>query len=158
VFFKIFLLIICTTTVELFLLIEIGYAIGVFWTVAVIVATAAAGAALLRRQGLKVHREITASLARAELPTDHLIDGLLILLGGALMLTPGVVTDVTGLLLMLPPLRKVLRAPLKNYFKKKLTTGGFHMHTNFKGFSNPDNSKDFTDFTDYRKMDGEEEE
>lgn len=92
--------------VELALLLWIGGRIGVLPTVALILTTGVAGAALARQQGLATWRRFQAALAAGRLPGRELLEGLLILVAGALLLTPGVLTDAVGFLLLVPPARR----------------------------------------------------
>jgi len=93
---------------EIAVFIEAGKVIGLGWTLAVIFGTAAAGTFLLRRQGLKVLAQTQARLNRGELPVGEMFTGLCLLAAGALLLTPGFITDTIGLLLFVPPVRNVI--------------------------------------------------
>jgi UPF0716 protein FxsA len=95
--------------VEIALLIEVGGRIGVWPTLAVVVATAVFGTWMLRLQGLSTLRRAQASLANNQFPANEVFDGLCLVFAGALLLTPGFVTDAVGLLLMAPPVRALLR-------------------------------------------------
>ena len=94
---------------EIAVFIEVGQALGLVPTLVIVVLTAVAGTALLRRQGLDTLRRAEASLARGEAPVAEVFDGVCLLLAGALLLTPGFVTDAVGGLLFLPALRAWLR-------------------------------------------------
>lgn len=116
--------------VELFLLIRIGGIIGAVWTVLLVVGTGALGAYLARQQGWHVWNDIQIELQLGRFPADRLLDGLLLLVAGAVLITPGVLTDVLGLLLLIP----VTRAPIKGWVAQRLrrmlqngnvTVGGF---------------------------------
>lgn len=102
---------------ELYLFVEvsasIGFAAAFFWIVAVSVI----GAWLVRREGMGALARANRKVAAGELPTDELINGILIVVAGALMLTPGFLTDATGLLLLFPPSRAVLRRSLRKRFR-----------------------------------------
>lgn len=93
---------------EIAVFIEAGKIIGLGWTLALVVATAIAGTWLLRRQGLQVLAQTQARLNRGELPVGEMFTGLCLLVAGALLLTPGFLTDAAGLLLFVPPLRDAL--------------------------------------------------
>ncbi len=95
---------------EIAVFVEVGGRIGLGPTMAVIVATALAGAALLRHQGLATLHRARHSLAEGRMPLAEVFDGLCLIFAGALLLTPGFVTDGVGLLLFVPGLRAVLRA------------------------------------------------
>lgn len=105
-----FLLFVLVPLVELALLIQVGQWIGLLPTIMLVFVTGIAGAALARREGLRTLRRLQEQLASAEVPGDALMDGAAILLGGAFLLTPGVLTDVVGLSLLLPPTRALIKA------------------------------------------------
>src|SRR4051794_1595589 len=94
---------------ELALLIQVGQAIGVWWTIAILVADALLGSYLLRSQGRLAWRRFNVALAEARVPHREVIDGVLVIFGGVLLLTPGFITDIFGLLFLFPPTRVVLR-------------------------------------------------
>ena len=105
--FKIlFLLFLIVPLIEVVILIQVGRAIGAGYTVIVIIGTAALGAALLRWQGLATLARVRLSMDQGRLPATELIEGLLLLIAGALLLTPGFFTDALGFLALLPGLRK----------------------------------------------------
>lgn len=109
VFVRLLLLFTLVPLVELYLLIEIGGVIGVLPTVAIVIVTGVIGAALARWQGLGVLRRLQEDLAAGRPPTDALIDGLLIFVAGAVLLTPGLITDTLGFLLLVPAGRRAVR-------------------------------------------------
>lgn len=94
---------------ELALIVWIGGEIGLLWTVLILVADAVAGSLLVRWQGRAAWRNFSAALQAGRPPAREVIDGALVLVGGALLLTPGFLTDVLGLALLLPPSRAVAR-------------------------------------------------
>lgn len=97
---------------ELAVIVQVADGIGIPETIALLILVSIAGAWLCKREGLGVLRRIQESLDRRQLPTHELADGGLILLAGALLLTPGFLTDVLGILLLLPPTRAVFRGAL----------------------------------------------
>lgn len=101
-----------TAIVEVAVFVEVGGAIGLWPTLLAVVATAAAGVGLLRLQGLATLRRARRDLASGRPPVEELFDGLCLLLAGALLLTPGFVTDAGGLALFAPGLRARLRRSL----------------------------------------------
>ena len=111
------------TVVEIYLINVVGDAIGGWDTLALLVIDSVVGAWLVRREGLSIFAKVQNSLAAGELPTDTLIDGLLVLFAGALMLTPGFLTDGFGLLLLIPPSRAVVRRLLKRRFAGRIQFG-----------------------------------
>jgi UPF0716 protein FxsA len=105
-----FVLFVAVPFAELFVILQVGHAIGVLPTVALLIAMSMLGAALVKREGLGVLRRAQQRINQGEVPGRELVDGVLILFGGALLLTPGFLSDVLGVLLLLPPVRAVLRA------------------------------------------------
>ena len=93
---------------EIAVFIEAGKWIGLWPTLGVIVLTALIGAAMLRQQGLRVLAQTQERLARGEMPVGELFSGLCLLVAGALLLTPGFLTDAVGFALLIPPLRDAL--------------------------------------------------
>ncbi|MCY3807706.1 MAG: FxsA family protein [bacterium] len=110
---------------EIFFIIRVTRDLGIPETIGLLVAVSIAGAWLVRRSGLGVLRQIQERLARGEIPAKELVDGLLILVGGLLMLTPGFLTDAVGLLLLIPPTRLALRALLIRRYSKRLRVAGW---------------------------------
>lgn len=111
--FKIlFLLFLIVPLIEVVILIQVGRAIGAGYTVIVIIGTAALGAALLRWQGLATLARVRLSMDQGRLPATELIEGVLLLIAGALLLTPGFFTDALGFLALLPGLRKLVAEAL----------------------------------------------
>ncbi len=96
--------------IEIYLLIQVGGLIGAIPTIFLVVFTAVLGALLLRQQGFATLGRVQASLARGELPALQLLEGVLLLFGGALLLTPGFFTDAIGFVCLIPPLRQGLIA------------------------------------------------
>lgn len=103
------LLILVVPIVELILIVEVATRIGVFETLFLLITISVAGAWLLRREGTAAWRRLQVALQRGEIPTNEVIDGVMIVFGGALLLTPGFLTDVVGLALLLAPVRELLR-------------------------------------------------
>ncbi len=112
-----------TPIIEIAVFIEIGGLIGLWPTIAVVVVTALAGAALLRAQGLATLARAQQSLARGEFPVRQVFDGACLLVAGALLLTPGFVTDGVGLALFLPPVRDFLGRRLLASGRVRVDTG-----------------------------------
>jgi UPF0716 protein FxsA len=108
-FLRLLLLFTIVPLVELFLLVKLGTVIGIGPTVLIVICTGVLGAWLARWQGLGVLRRLTEDLNQGRLPADALIDGLLILIAGAVLLTPGLITDALGFLLLVPQGRAAVR-------------------------------------------------
>lgn len=115
-----FLAFICLPLIDFYLLFQVGVQLGFWTTVALVILTGLVGAALARWQGINTLARINSELAAGRMPAAELSDGAMILVAAALLVTPGFVTDVIGLLLLIPPARKVLRAFLTRYFNSRL--------------------------------------
>jgi UPF0716 protein FxsA len=105
---------------ELAVLIQIGQLIGVWWTIALLVADALLGSLLARSQGRIAWRRFNEALRAGRPPAREVMDGTLVLFGGALLLTPGFLSDILGLLLLLPPTRALVRAALVRRFMGRM--------------------------------------
>lgn len=103
-----FLLFLLVPVVEIYFLIQVGKVIGAGWTIFLVVGTAVLGAYLLRLQGFNTLRRAQTSMAQGQLPAMEMLEGLCLLISGALLLTPGFVTDTLGFLLLMPPVRRAL--------------------------------------------------
>lgn len=103
---------------EIAVFIKAGQIIGLGWTLVVVVLTAVIGTALLRRQGVKVLSQTQQKLDRGELPVGELFDGICLLIAGALLLTPGFITDCVGFALFIPPVRMLLGTFILSRFLK----------------------------------------
>lgn len=109
--------------VELAILIQVGQWIGLAWTLAIVVATGFLGASLARRQGLRTWLAIQAELRQGQVPAGALLDGLLILIGGVVLLTPGILTDLAGFALLVPTTRNTLKRGLRRRFERAVQRG-----------------------------------
>jgi UPF0716 protein FxsA len=106
------LLFILVPIAEIYVIIQVGQAIGALWTVLILIADSIIGARLLQWQGRRAWGKFQQTLAEGRVPHREVLDGVLIIVGGALLLTPGFITDVFGLGLLLPPSRAVVRRGL----------------------------------------------
>ncbi len=127
-FGKLLFLFIVTPMAELLLLIEIGKAIGTLEVILLTIVTGIAGAALAKSQGLSVLRKMQQEMAEGRMPASNLIDGVMILVGGILLLTPGVLTDLFGLLLLIPWTRVLIKKILMKWMIHKIDKGQIHIH------------------------------
>ena len=105
---------------ELYVIVQVGQLIGIWPTLALLLADAILGSMLLKHQGRSAWRRFNEALAQRRFPGKEVADGVLIIIGGALLLTPGFLTDIFGLLLLIPPTRAVARRLLR-----RLTIGRF---------------------------------
>ena len=94
---------------ELYVIIQVGQAIGVFETIGVLILVSVVGAWLVKREGLSVLHRFQTQAAAGSIPGKELADGVMILFAGALLMTPGFLSDLLGILLLLPPVRAVIR-------------------------------------------------
>jgi len=115
-FGKLFLLFALVPVAEIYVLVSVGGAIGVFPTIALVLLTALAGAHLARMQGLSTMMRIRENLDQGFMPAEELLDALLIFLAGMALLTPGFLTDLCGLLILLPATRNVFKRWLRKKF------------------------------------------
>ena len=122
-FLRLLTLFIVLPIVELAILIQVGQAIGVWWTLAIVVATGFLGASLARRQGLRAWLAIQTELQQGRAPAGALVDGLLILIGGIVLLTPGILTDLFGFALLVPATRSAFKRTLRRRFERAIQRG-----------------------------------
>jgi len=119
------LLFIAVPIIELFVILQVGQAIGVLPTIAILIADSILGSVLMRSQGRAAWRRFNEALAAGRPPAREVIDGVLVIFGGALLLTPGFVTDLAGLALLLPPTRAVIRTVLVRRLAHRMTVAAF---------------------------------
>ncbi|MEM9187901.1 MAG: FxsA family protein [Myxococcota bacterium] len=108
---------------ETYLLFVLGQAMGFLPTVGLILLTGVVGAWLAKREGLRVYRKWREAMAQMHMPEEGVLGGLLVLAGGVLLVTPGVLTDVTGFLLLIPPTRRFIAEQIRKRMEKKLADG-----------------------------------
>lgn len=109
--------------VELYFLIQVGQVIGAWWTIALLVADSVLGAWLVKREGRRTWAALREALASGRMPHRELADGALVLVGGTLLMTPGFVSDVAGIALVLPLTRPLFRRVLARVVAARLVTG-----------------------------------
>lgn len=110
--------------VEIYMLFQVGGVIGAGWTILIVIFTAILGAHLLRQQGLSTLTRLQQSMSQGQLPPTMLIEGLLLFLSGAFLLTPGFFTDAVGFLLLVLPVRKAIASYLLR--RGVFMTAGLH--------------------------------
>lgn len=125
---RLFLLFAIVPVVELLVLIKIGSRIGAFNTVALVILSALLGLMLVRLEGLRTLRQIQLTLAQGQIPAEELIDGILIFVAGILLLTPGVLTDVFALVLLIPYTRMHFKRWLRRRFDRMMESGNVRLH------------------------------
>ena len=117
------LLFVVVPAVELILLIEIGQRVGTIATLGLIVATGVVGASLARQQGVSTFARLRRDLGEGRSPAVPIVDGVLILVAAAFLVTPGVLTDAVGFLLLVPMSRRLVRQYLRRRFEGAIRTG-----------------------------------
>ena len=114
-----FVLFVVFPIAELAVIVQVADSIGIFETIALLILVGVAGAWLCKREGIGVLRRIQTRVDRGEVPTKELLDGGLIMLAGAFLLAPGFISDVLGILLLLPPTRAVVRVAVGAVLAKR---------------------------------------
>jgi UPF0716 protein FxsA len=106
---------------ELYVILQVGEAIGAVWTVLLLAADSVLGSVLLRSQGRVVWRRFNEALSAGRMPHKEVQDGVAVVFGGAFLITPGFLTDIVGLLLLLPPTRAVIRRLAMRVISRRMT-------------------------------------
>ena len=127
------LLFIVVPIAELALLIQVGQLIGVWWTILLLIADAMLGSWLLRTQSRAAWRRFNDALADGRVPHREVVDGVLVIFGGAFLITPGFLTDIVGVMLLLPPTRSVIRRFLVRRLGRRVAVGGGRMDYDVEG-------------------------
>ena len=125
---KLLLLFIVVPTIELILLLKIGSLIGILPTVAVILITGVLGAGLARIQGLSVLGQLQAEMGTGRLPAGPMVDGAIILVAAALLMTPGFLTDVFGFLCLIPATRTMMKRLVWARFERAVKRGNLNIY------------------------------
>ena len=117
-FIKLVSIFILIPLIELVVLIKVGSYIGLWPTIGIVVLTGILGATLARHQGFMIINKIKSDLSSGRVPAKELIDGLLVLVGGIVLLTPGFITDFCGFLLLIPYSRNLIKSVVRSQFEK----------------------------------------
>ncbi|HJM20743.1 MAG TPA: FxsA family protein [Acidimicrobiales bacterium] len=117
-----FLLFVVVPILELVVIIQVGQSLGAWNTAGVLVVDSLAGAWLVKHQGLGLIRKSRERIRNGEMPGSEISAGIAVLFAGALMLTPGFVTDAVGLMLLIPPIRNLLTSSIRRRFHSRLST------------------------------------
>jgi UPF0716 protein FxsA len=120
---RLFLLFTVIPLIELYLLIGIGRVLGPAPTIALVLLTGALGAWFARMEGARVIRRWQEAMARQQMPKDGVIDGFLIFVGGVMLITPGILTDVAGLSMVMPPTRRVIAGVVRRWVERQMAAG-----------------------------------
>jgi len=132
---RLIVLFLLTPAVELALLIQVDRLIGFWATIALIIVTGIVGSHLARREGLSTWQRLNDRLRRGDLPGAELADGVIILVAGALLITPGILTDVIGFSGLIPFTRRRIRRVVMRWFQRKVEQGA--MEVQFGVFGGP---------------------
>ncbi len=124
--FKLLLLFILVPLVELALLIYVGTLIGPWYTILIVIGTGILGAVLAKRQGTAIVNRIRSSLEQGSIPSDELVAGALVLVGGLVLLTPGIITDILGFALLIPQTRRAIAGWLRRAIQRRIERGEVH--------------------------------
>lgn len=127
---KLFLLFTLIPVIELFLLIQLSSFLGPLSTIILVIATGFAGASLARLQGMQTIIKIQENYRQGIMPGDEIIDAFLILVAGIVLITPGLLTDISGILLLVPKTRKIFKNFIRREFEKKVHNGSVTIHRN----------------------------
>lgn len=132
---RLFLLFTVVPLIELFLLFQLKELVGFWTTIAIVVTTGFVGAWLARAEGARVLKAWKRSLVRGKVPEDGILSGVLILVGGVLLVTPGVLTDVVGFLLLIPPTRRRIAAVVRKRLEQRIEDGSINVvsYSDFEG-------------------------
>jgi UPF0716 protein FxsA len=122
-FLVLLVLFVVVPIVEIYVIIQVGQAIGALWTIVLLIADSILGTLLMKSQGRAAWRRFQEALAEGRVPAREVMDGVLVIFGGAFLLTPGFVTDVLGALLLLPPTRAVIRRLIARRFTLTVLSG-----------------------------------
>ena len=112
---------------ELWLLMRVGEMLGASRTILIVIVTGIVGASAARRQGAQVLRLIQQDLAQGQMPAPHMLDGMMIFAAGLLLLTPGLVTDAIGFLLLVPLVRNEIKQWMRRKLEKRLREGSMQI-------------------------------
>lgn len=126
---KLLVLFTVVPTVELYLLFEIGDRIGAVETLVLVILTGIIGARMARREGLSVLQQIQQEAVNGTAPADKMVEGVMVLLGGVLLITPGVMTDIVGLSLIFPLSRRLMAGSVKRVLHRRMQVSGVHIGT-----------------------------
>jgi UPF0716 protein FxsA len=128
---RLFLLFTLVPVIELWLLIKLGSAMGPFAAIALVIGTGIAGASLAKIQGLQTVLKIRECMDQGIMPAEELIDALMILIAGIVLVTPGLLTDCAGILLLIPASRNRIKAWARTALNRRIQDGSIRIHRNY---------------------------
>lgn len=127
-FFPLFFIFIIVPVIEIYLLIEVGSRIGTLNTIIIIFLTAAIGAPMVQHQGLGVMRRMQQNIIDGVSPAEEIINGMMLLIAGVLLITPGFFTDAIGFLIVIPFTRNLIKKIARKMIEKKVSSGVIHIN------------------------------
>jgi len=127
-FFRLFLLFTLVPALELYLIIKVSQVIGAFNTLLIIIFTGILGAFYARQQGVRVMTNIHWEMSEGRLPGDELINGAMLLVGGAFLITPGFLTDITGFALIFPLTRDIIKGSVTEFMRRRIERGDVRIY------------------------------
>jgi len=133
-FARLFFLFTTVSLLEIFVLVKVGSFLGAVPTIMLVIVTALIGSALVRSQGLQLVAQLQERLAKGEMPGQQLIEGIMLIITGVLLVTPGFVTDLAGLLLLQPTIRAAIAKTILanvNFSSASMSNGFSHTHSSF---------------------------
>ncbi|WP_114325597.1 FxsA family protein [Candidatus Colwellia aromaticivorans] len=145
-----FVLFIIIPIIEISVLMQVGELLGMWPTIGIVILSAWIGAKYVRQQGLATLQSVQAKMAQGEMPSSEIVTGLMLLVAGVLLVTPGFVTDILGLSLLIPSVRQVIAASVQKHIKvnphvtgnsagASFHTGNTYENEDFSHTPNPDN-------------------
>lgn len=134
---RLFLLFTILPSFELWLLFQVKEQLGLLETLWLVILTGIVGASMAKRQGLMVLQELQEQSKQGIPPTQTLVEGVLVLVGGVLLVTPGILTDAFGFSLIIPFTRRVWAPIVRSWFGKRVTTNASFQYNTFEGFTTP---------------------
>ncbi len=127
-FFKLFIIFALIPMIELALLIKLGAYIGTQYTILIVILTAVIGAYMVKLEGIGIMYRIQKNMNEGAFPGEELIDGMMVLVAGAVLLTPGFFTDILGFLMVIPVSRTFIKKIVVRYIKDKTSSGDIEIH------------------------------
>jgi UPF0716 protein FxsA len=118
--FKLFLIFTIIPLIELAILVKIALYIGIFYTIAIVIGTAVLGAYMAKMEGLSVIFRFQKNMLEGIFPAEEILDGAMLLVAGAFLVTPGVLTDIIGFLIVIPASRAIIKGWIKGYLRGKM--------------------------------------
>lgn len=126
-FFPLFFIFIIVPVIEIYLLIEVGSRIGTLNTIIIIFLTAIIGASMVQHQGLGVMRRIQQNINDGVSPAEEMVNGMMLIIAGVLLITPGFFTDAIGFLIVIPFTRNLIKKIARRIIEKKVSSGVIHI-------------------------------